>query len=489
MDTFTTSKRQTFRRRILLRPWKNRVAFLMLLAIALWQCTSTPSTDNDGGEVEGEAEGLTIGPGGYVDPPPVRTYPTSAERINGWINELATDSIRAHAWDIWESITTTTTSGLPVWETWYTGHELFEMGGIDSENRPLFRDFEFPTQFFHTSVLTSPPIDVAERPTSFNRFTQSVANYIWDHGYNEASVLTQINDSFNASGTPIAERQIQTSADTIDAKSIVLKPVFQFIEGNRPTAIPYWAGVSVESTTNLTNPEPYTWRQCVVVDPTGNLRPGTTHSMSCNGAPAQEWPVISMDDFYNVLITQEQADSFSTFALESGDDLGEDNKGDSASVADLVKPGNYALLMAMHVTGKEVNKWTWQTFWWSHFPDNALYGKDRPSTITGPWDNYNMRTAYYMVAPANTPFGGEPLISYNPYLETNLSGTVPMENIADSSIRWYGVFSNCMSCHRMAAYPSSNYVPDGYIDPADSFKFSANTKTDFLWSIPTRAQQ
>jgi hypothetical protein len=38
-----------------------------------------------------------------------------------------------------------------------------------------------------------------------------------------------------------------------------------------------------------------------------------------------------------------------------------------------------------------------------------------------------MRTAYYMVSPANT-IGAEPLISFNPYLETNLQGTVPGSN-------------------------------------------------------------
>ncbi len=480
----TKSKNQTAKRKRSMLRLKYLVTLSFFLIVILWQCTPAekPATEKPTISLS------EPGPGGYVDPPSVRSYPTTAGRINGWIANLEVDSIRMHAWDMWESITTTTNSGLPVWETWYTGHELFEMGSRDSETEEVFRDFGFPTQFVHASVQTSPPIDVAERPTSFNRYTQSVADFIWDQGYNEKSVLDAINDSFNTNHTAIVDRQIQTSKDTIDALSIVLKPVFQFIEGDQPTALPYWAGVSVATTTNLTNPEPYTWRQCVVVDPTGTLVPGSLYPMSCNGAPAQYWPVVALEDFYSILITQAQADSFSKFAETSGDDIGKGNKGDSASVADLVKEGNYALLMAMHVTGKEINKWTWQTFWWSHYPQNAVFGKDRPSAIGGPWDNYNMRTAYYMVAPANTEHGGEPLISYNPYLETNLSGTVAMENIADSSIAWFGVFSNCMSCHRMAAYPNSNYVPNGYIDPADSFKFSANTKTDFLWSIPTRAQ-
>ena len=98
-----------------------------------------------------------------------------------------------------------------------------------------------------------------------------------------------------------------------------------------------------------------------------------------------------------------------------------------------------------------------------------------------------------MVSPANVVTNGEPNIQFNPYLETNLSGTLAKQvGYGDTSkpITWYGVFSNCMSCHRAAAYDKLNnasYLPNGFINPADSLIFKGNTKTDFLWSIPTRA--
>lgn len=426
---------------------------------------------------------------GYFPPPPVRSYPSPPERINYWVSTLDTDSIRIHSWDIWESITTSTDSitQLPVWETWYSGHELFEMGNKDERSR--HRDFQFPSQNFHTSVQTTIPSDPFERPVSFNRYTKSLARFIWDKGYNEAPILDSINDSFTRLHTPVIDRQIQASTDSTDVLSFALKPVFQFISGTVPTAIPYWAGVSVESATSLTNPEPHTWRQCVVVDPTGKLSEGDTYYTSCNEEAPQHWPVIAMDDFYKIPITQEIEDNFSQFAKTSGDDVGRNNKTDSVAINQMVRKGNYALLTAMHVTGKEINNWTWQTFWWTPERDNPVFGKLRPATITSPWSNYNMRTAYYMVAPMNTVQGGEPLISFNPYLETNLRGKVPRNNMANDSTEWFGVFSNCMSCHRMAAYPKSDYVPNGFVNAADSLKFSKNTKTDFLWSIPVRAEK
>lgn len=448
---------------------------LIAIILAISAC-SVPSPNSD--EVPNPPELIEVNELYYADPPPVRSYPSSMQEVNGWIYSLDNTKIRAHAWDMWESITTTTDVGLPVWETWYSGHEIFELD--QDQDRKIVRNFHFPTQSFHSSVLTEIPENPFERPTSFNRFTKSVSDVIWNRGFNKKSVLDSINNAFNSNGTSVVNRQIQTSIDTVDQLSIVLKPVFQFISKDSVVAIPYWAGVSPQSTSDLTNPEPHTWKQFVVLDPSGQLPVGSKYPI--NG---QEWPVVSLDDFYAIELTVEDSINFSQFAAESGDDVGKGNQTDKDAILTMVRPGNYALLTAMHVTGKEIPNWTWQTFWWSPDTQNPVFGADRPATIGSPWSNYNMRTAYYMVAPPGTEQGGEPLISYNPYLETNLSGKTP--TALGDSVQWYGVFSNCMSCHRMAAYPGSFYIPNGFINPADPFRFSKNTKTDFLWSIPTRA--
>src|SRR5215216_3055830 len=49
----------------------------------------------------------------YVDPQPVGSYPSSNARINGWIAAGQIDSIRAHAWDVWQSITATVNDSTP----------------------------------------------------------------------------------------------------------------------------------------------------------------------------------------------------------------------------------------------------------------------------------------------------------------------------------------------------------------------------------------
>jgi hypothetical protein len=218
--------------------------------------------------------------------------------------------------------------------------------------------------------------------------------------------------------------------------------------------------------------------------------------MACNNEPPAEHLVVSLDDFYYIVMTKDQADQFSQFAETSGDDLGAGNSSDVPAIKEMVKEGNIALLMAMHTTTKEISNWTWQTFWWGFDPNDPVYGHDRPATLGRPWSHYNMDTAYFMLIPG----GGGPLVAFNPYLETNLTGCVPVPgtncNQSPQPVNWTGVHSNCMTCHRMAGWnkvgdnapTSPPYWPDGFISPDDGSLFDGFTKTDFLWSIAIRAQ-
>lgn len=453
------------------------LAIMLLLVAFFFSCNENKTT----------APKLEIGLAGAYNPPAIRSFPSSSKTIYEWIANMDDAKIRAHGWDIWESINTLSPDSLPLWENWFSGYELY-WAPNSLVQRDVVKDFEFPSQFFHASVFKKAiPNSPNERATSFNRFSPSLAKFIYEEGYNTQARLTSINDSFNTNKTIPVNRQISATKDTNDVNAFALKPVFQFISGTEPTCLPYWAGITAQTTTSFTNPSPGTWRQAVVVDPTGKLKPGSTYKMSCNGEAPQDWPVVSLKDFYHFTLTKAMADSFSSFAATSGDDIGHNNQGDSTSVVDMVKEGNLALLMAMHVTGKEINIWTWQTFWWSPNPQDPVNGADRPKTIKSPWNNYNMNTAYYMVSPPDKMQGGTPLISFNPYLETNLIGTLSSEVGSKDTITWYGAFSNCMSCHRMAAWGPSTYIPNGNIDAANPVLFSNNTKTDFLWSIPTRA--
>lgn len=458
----------------------------------------------------------------YVDPPAVRSFPTSEATINGWIAAQDTAAIRQHGWDMWESITSTLIGGTmePVWETWYSGHEIFETDTLSAaavvaaaqgdpakleipRSRVQMR-LELPLQFAHVKRRFSEEDQVGS-VFSFNRFTRSTAQQIRFRGLWNWNVLKAINDSFNANRTPVANRQVLVSTDSTDSMSVVLKPVFQFIDGRSPSCIPYWAGDTPATTDSAgMNPIAREWKQFVIVDVTNTLTGETSRpEVSWPGCPTTQvaYPIVKLDRFYWRRLTQAMVDSFSTFAAGGGDDLGLRDSATQSAILAMVRPGNIGLLVAMHVTGKEIPNWTWQSFWWSPTPNDSL-GFDRPATIGAPWNNYQMTTAYYMTSPASAGPKGVPRIAYNPYLETSLTGTV--DTAGGSSAPWYGPQTNCMSCHRMASWknvvdtisvdsmvnsftgPTFPYVPASYVDPGNATLLAGLTKVDFLWSVAIR---
>ena len=97
-------------------------------------------------------------------------------------------------------------------------------------------------------------------------------------------------------------------------------------------------------------------------------------------------------------------------------------------------------------------------------------------------------------------------------LETSLSGQIvtpdtsvrpPRTRTADT-LTWFGPGTNCMTCHRMAAWKDTvvldsmgvrryslappPYYPAAYMSGNEPRWFSTVTKTDFLWSVAIRTR-
>ncbi len=453
----------------------------------------------------------------YFPPRPVRTYPSSNATIQGWINADDTASIRRHGWDIWQSLTAKTLTGAPTWQSWYSGYELFEAKTgqtrikarspqLRFEAQPLRPGHRQATRFGEPDSI---PINPYERTLAFNRYTQSTARFIWTNKLNNAQRLRDTLTGMVARGVPIISRQVLTSADSTDSQSFVLKTVFQFISGKEVTAVPIWAGDDTSVTYDPLNPVPSRWRRAIAVDPTGKYKAGDSVRMVINNEPAVMLPVVPLSAFYHVRITVADSANLGDFGPVNGDFMGVANDTSAQAVYMAVRPGNIALLMAMHVTGKETPNWTWQSFWWAIDSQNPQYGADRPATIPAPWNHYNMTVAYSM-----TDTKGAPIIAFDPYLETSLAGKLPPVGAGDST-SWTGVTSNCMSCHRRAAIGWGDlpplkpgfdsviasvtppYGPAALVDAGDSVIFTQPIKgipgrvpvlkTDFLWSVAIRS--
>jgi hypothetical protein len=193
--------------------------------------------------------------------------------------------------------------------------------------------------------------------------------------------------------------------------------------------------------------------------PPGTDAPSSPTPCTCNGAP-RECEVVPLKRFYAFALTADEIADMSS---------------DSSIAGTSLDPGDYAVLVAMHVTSKETPRWTWQTFWWTPAPDASPDGDFRIPAVKREFRNYAMCTAWSMNGPPESETG-TPDVCFNPYLETGLPGLD-------------GIQSNCMTCHQLAAWPnfSTNYQANGFVSPDDPAIFTGNLKLDFLWSV-TRAQ-
>ena len=204
---------------------------------------------------------------------------------------------------------------------------------------------------------------------------------------------------------------------------------------------------------------------------------------------------------------------------------------------DTLKAGDYMILLGMHVTTREIKRWTWQSYWWSPTPNlpkkpsDTAYAKARKNIVKGAPAHYAVTIAYDMIKAEGdnklTPYGGgngkgEAILAYNPYLEAKFSD----EGIKLNDKKYYGAIeeggkiitnktgmqTNCMSCHAGANYFvdatdtirfKKTFIADTYVDLEKDEFYAIDslgttpfglkplypndinyTRTDFLWSIP-----
>jgi hypothetical protein len=451
------------------------------------------------GATGAKAQGVTppaIPPSSITSTGPGFVFPLPAATIENWITENNQVAIRQRAWALWQAMTAPSGqiyngTNLPVWETWWGSNEIFNpnpqtgfnSGSCDFAlqtrvNRQPTRALINPNQLSHLSRgLRASPGAAAPAPSpadfqvvAFNKFNADYGNFVttWQPGppgsanycYATTLSLNALAGAMVQLNIPPAQRQV----NPFPAGAIATKPVMGLVKASGITVLPVWQGPA--NSTNATNPTPSTWRSCVVVNPAFSQRPAgppdpaiipRTPNLACT---QYSWALLS--DLYSFPMSPGEAAAFNATQPQ----------GQGANA------GDYAVLLAMHVTTKETPRWTWQTFYWQPNGDtpNAFPGSkaNQPSTLPSPWNNYAMCTAYSQTTPFNSP---NMTVCFNPYLET--SAGIPA-----------GITSNCMSCHGVAqngagTYPPSYTAPIQFFTAPRYFPVPGNGQyiiTDFSWA-------
>ncbi|HXM45234.1 MAG TPA: hypothetical protein VN924_28605 [Bryobacteraceae bacterium] len=356
--------------------------------------------------------------------------------------------MRKHSWMVFAGLTQKTASGEAIWETWYSAPTTFSSGPSPQGVRKIERRFTAPRQF---TAPGAHPQAVGASLLSFTLFNQETRQQIRSNRYNLSSHLDELNNAFTPT-TPAADRHI---AD-FPPRAMSLKTVWWVVKKSGLTAMPVW---DAAQNPQLPDGNGYpTWTRVVAVDPSRVTIPsGETADVPLLDKMRHGSRVVPLASLYSFRITQNEI-----AAVHNS----------TAPNANTAQIGDYAALVAIHYTTKEIPEWVWSTFWWHDKPNDGPFAQDRPATVRGVWGNYLMYTTFSMETPKG-PDGG-PNVCFNPWLEARFQN---------------GVFSNCMACHQKAAWPWQDFHPvtRGTLKPDDPL-FRNRMRLDFLWSVADQAQ-
>ena len=459
------------------------------LATILFTSRCTNNNDNKGDTTQKE-DTTAITPVALPSVVPGFHFPEDSNTVYGWLKPYDSAKVYQHAWGIWAGLTTNAGQvyqgdSLLVYQTWLGIGDIqtqIENGGnanlaaVKRGRSPL----TFPNQFrdaikFRNKTLLKGPVDTNAGNVFGTNFWVAVsydpasAEYAISNAIFKQTVLEKFARPGGIGNIP-----------PFPQESINIKPVY-FVGHRRDSLIRIDAWPGPPDTPQAFAPQ--SWNTYVYVDvanrqPAGkklvpamgpNPTPQQIQAATCN---LSEFIYFSVDAAMARYLNQQQAPV----------------QGDTARAGDL------ALLVAMHVTTKEISNWTWQTYYWAPDPANPfspssrLAAQLRPAQLQGAASHYALSTAYAEVLP-NQPLDGgtnknaRPMIGYNPYLEAGFGPSAfNLPSVLNPAYN-YGVQTNCMSCHSLATMDGGlGYTTDQYI-PQNDTAFRNRVKLDFAWSI------
>ncbi len=453
-------------------------------------------------------------------------FPESEATITSWVASLsrgdaaesavAAEKIQLHGWGLWTALTKETGQlyegqVLRVFETWLTPEDLRGPAATRSlamlaqsprqraplqdvvelqpapsirlpKGRRSLRTSAFEAEPAPEPALTPDP-DMADRLTGFVKYDPSAAEHILRQDLFNAGALNALLLG-GAQGIP-----------PFPSTSLVVKPLFQVMRLSTLVEGRYFALRTWEGPPATPQPMPPTqWPGVVWIDLLG----------SGSGIGDVD-TVAARDGSSRTDATTYPLSGLLHYRLSAADAaaLNADQPGTNA------RAGDIALLVAMHVAGREIARWTWQSFWWTPNPDDPpapsspAIASQRPNQLRGAARNYAMAQTYTMLIPDPPYVGGgnvgAAVYAYNPWFEARFGP----KDLPDSLPGWdpsgqpatnnHGVQSNCMSCHAQATYnprglsTAPRFAGARYVDLTDP-QFVGTLQVDFLWSIARHAR-
>lgn len=446
------------------------------------------------------AQAETINFGAAMPDPgvPGYSFPEPETTLNEWIyggTPADEAKIYNHGWGVWAALTQPTGEAFGgienarVYQTWMTPDDIVDAienpdaKALTAARRPLV--LSDPHQLRKLGQTRAKAAangcDFTTSPNECIKVTVAYSPGAAKHAYGnelflESTLRTYANEGY---------KQIPV----FPTYSVTVKPVYKIIrpQDGKNYAMYTWPGTPQPP---KVFPEGKEWGNCVYVDvDNGGAGDGDVDA-DCSGQTKAT--TYNIDDFIHIKVTDSDLAKLKGLTGERS-----------------LRKGDYIILVGMHVTTREIERWTWQTFWWTPdpssppAPSSQAVAEARPDAVKGAPAHYAMSIGYQMLKPAQPVNGGrnvgELVTVYNPYLEAGFGPEVFQEkrNVytdAGPVATRFGVQSNCMACHGLAAYdPTADYANGGgprqapyasdFYLARDDAVFDGKLQTDFLWSV------
>jgi hypothetical protein len=426
------------------------------------------------------------------------TFPESEASLTAQITAASGDpgsadtqaafaQIHLHAWGLWTALTQETGQTyegqrLRVFETWSTPQDLLS-GRPPSRWRPGLAELQQSKMARFASSRARAVSGPGDLLIGFVKLDPvGAAHATSENIYRIATLQTLLS---------AGAQQVTV----FPSASLVVKSIYKLIDpasavGNRYYRLPAWSGPPAQ-------PQPWgpdKWPGCVWVDLLGGgADSGAIDTVAASdGSSRTRDTTYPLSSFIHVLLSADDASALNSETPGAG-----------------AKAGDTALLVGMHVAGRETARWTWQTFWWAPSPigppapSSATIASVRPPQLLGAPRHYAMALAYAMLSPDQPYVGGEnagrAIYAYNPWIEaafgpSDLPDSIPgLDPNGQPAANNIGVQTNCMSCHARATFNPLNlataprFSGARYVDLVDP-QFTGTLQTDFLWSVPRLSQ-
>jgi hypothetical protein len=407
-------------------------------------------------------------PAGVFDIPPGFDFPADKTLLEQYRVQANVAAQRVHLWNVFAGLGQPTPDAKhAIFETWFAESETFDAGSniatlaARARTVPAPR-FKVPDQFRKRFASLAAAAGGGDAVLSFVLYNFPAYNHVRDKRLYLQSELNQLlqNGAF--------DRKIpqNRTVPEFPANAVVLKTVWWPVAKDQVSAMPIWDPESnpARPTGNPVN----TWARYVGVDPTrATVPPGETADIKFNGSVKPGSHIVGLKDFHAIELTAEQVNGVNSDGLMA--------QVAQASFGRPLAVGDYAVLVALHITTKEIDDWVWGTLWWHDKPDDGPFAENRPGSLAKPWRSYLMNAAYDLNLPKEKD--GGPHVTFDPWLEAKFE---------DGGGHGGGVVSNCMNCHNRASSGADDFKPIYRGDPdlaKDGAYAPGSLRTDFLWSI------